>query len=139
MSPDAKRSRGTRPDPFARPLDHALERLRAHQLPYVGDAARLHVWRAVCPCCRVPNWMLTLRERGRGGAIDLRCAAGCKDAEVRAALERDPTEGRIEAAEARAADALELAEQAREIAVRALELAATAQGESSRVVIRAAA
>ena len=121
-----------RSNPFAQPLDHALERLRAHGLPYTGDERRLSTWRAVCPFCRVPDWTLTLREHGHGGSIDLRCAAGCAEHEIHGALDREPAETRIEAAEVRAAEALELAEQARDLAARALALAADAHHEPER-------
>ena len=119
-----------RRDPFARPLDHALERLRAHALPYRADVEHLTTWHAVCPACRVAAWTLLLREHGRGGSVALRCAAGCDEADIRTALERDPAEHQIETAEARAAEALTIAERARDLAARALELAATAQREA---------
>lgn len=80
----------------------------------------------------MPDWTLTLRERGRGGAIALRCAAGCADAEIHVALERDPAEARVEAAEAREAQAWEIAGQLRTLLVRALDLAADIQGEPPR-------
>ncbi len=118
-----------RRDPFARPLDHALERLRVHGLPHRADAERFNTWHAVCPSCRVPAWTLLLREHGHGGSIDLRCAAGCAEHDIRDALERDLAEARIEAADAKAAEALELAEDARDLAARALELAVRAYGE----------
>jgi hypothetical protein len=121
----------TRPDPFDYSLDRALERLRVHGLPYRGDPKHFNCWSAVCPFCRVPAWTLTLREHGRRGAIGLICAAGCTCAEIHAALEREPAEARIEAAEAKTAEVLDLAEQAREVAARALELAADGPGEPS--------
>lgn len=120
-------------------LDRTLERLRAHGLPYRWDIAHFHTWHAVCPSCRAPEWGLILREYRRGGALDLRCSAGCTSAEVHAALERDPAELRIEAAEARTADALKLAEQARAVAARAIELAVSAYGERAHARLRAAA
>ncbi len=119
-----------RPDPFARPLDRVLERLRAHGLPYRGDERHLSTWHAVCPFCRVPDWTLALREHGYGGSIALRCVAGCTEADIHRALEREPAEAGIENAEARAAEALELAEQARDLAARALALAAGEYGDS---------
>lgn len=119
-SPRARR------DPFARPLDRALERLRVHGLPHRADAEHFNTWHAACPSCRVPDWTLLLREHGRGGSIDLRCVAGCAEHEIRDALERNPAEARIEAADARAVEALELAEQARDLAARALALAVRA-------------
>lgn len=110
-----------RADPFDRPLDRALERLRTHGLPYRGDAARLNIWHAICPFCRAPAWALTLREHGHGGSIELRCAAGCDQVDIAAALDATPAAWRIEAAEARSAEALRLAEQARDVAERALD------------------
>jgi hypothetical protein len=80
----------------------------------------------------VPAWTLLLREHGHGGSIDLRCAAGCAEHEIRDALERHPPEARIEAADAKAAEALELAEEARDLAARALELVVRAYGEPER-------
>jgi hypothetical protein len=80
----------------------------------------------------VPDWTLTLREHGYGGALDLRCSAGCTGAEVRAALERDPADTRIEAAEARETQAWEIVEELRALLLRALELAADAQSEPTR-------
>jgi hypothetical protein len=121
--------RHRRSDPFAQPLDHALERLRAHGLPYKRDGRRLSTWHAVCPFCRVPNWTFTLREDGYGGAIALQCVAGCTEPEIQGALEREPAETRIEAAEIRAAEALELVEEARDLAARALKLAVRAHRE----------
>ena len=121
-----------RANPFDRPLDRALERLRAHRLPYRGDTTQFHTWHAVCPACRIPDWTLTLRERGHGGAVALRCGTGCADAEIHDALERDAAEVRIEAAEAREAQAWEIAEQLRTLLLRALELAAEAQREPAR-------
>ncbi len=77
----------------------------------------------------MPDWTLTLREPRHGGSIDLRCAAGCAEHDIRDALERHPAEARVETADARAAEALELAEEARDLAARALELAVRAYGE----------
>jgi hypothetical protein len=124
--------RAARRDPFARPLDHALERLRIHGLPHRADAEHVHTWHAVCPSCRVPAWTLLLREHSHGGSIDLRCAAGCAEHDIHGALERDPAEARIEAADARATEALELVEEARDLAARALELVVHAYGEPER-------
>lgn len=113
-----------------RPLDIALERLRCHGLPYHWDERHLSTWHAVCPFCRVPDWTLTLCEHGHGGSIDVRCVAGCAEPEIQAALYREPAETRIEAAEIRAVEALELAEQARDLAAQAL--AADAHHEPER-------
>jgi len=121
-------SRATRPDG---PLDHALERLRAHGLPYKADIARHDSWISTCPVCRPGSWSLRLREAGRGGAVTVMCAAGgCPSEQVLEALEREPIAPRIEAAEASARRAWEVAEQAREVAERALRLAARAVDRS---------
>jgi hypothetical protein len=119
-------SRHRRQDPADRPLDRALARIGAHGLPYRLDATRFDTWHAMCPYCRTPDWTLTIRERGRGGEIGLRCAAGCTDAEIRDALERDPADARIEAAETAASEAWAILEQLRTLATEALELAAGA-------------
>jgi hypothetical protein len=132
MRPGQRSQRG-RQDPFARPLDHALERLRAHGLPYRADPTRFDTWHAVCVFCRVGAWTLTLRERGVGGEINLRCAAGCSDGEIRQVLERHPADAQIEAAEAGTAEAWAITAQMREIAGRALELAVDAQRELSQL------
>jgi hypothetical protein len=73
-----------------RPLDISLERLRCHGLPYRWDERHLSTWHAVCPFCRVPDWTLTLRERGYGGSIALQCVAGCTEPEIQGALNLDP-------------------------------------------------
>lgn len=104
------------------PLDRALERLRMHQLPYKWDEEHLNTWHAVCVCCKTPAWTLTAREHGRGGQIDLRCSAGCDPADIATVLEREPAEEQIEAANLRAAAALRVAEQARDVAGHALDL-----------------
>jgi hypothetical protein len=124
--------RGASRNPFSRPLDRALERLRAHRLPHRGHPTRFDTWSAVCPACRTPDWTLTLRERGYGGVIDVRCVAGCTSAEIHGALERDPSEARVEAAEAREAQAWEIVEELRALLLRALELAIDAQSEPTR-------
>ncbi len=122
-SPRARR------DLFARPLDRALERLRVHGLPHRADAEHFNAWHAVCPSCRVPDWTLVLREHGHGRSIDLRCAAGCAEHDIRDALERNPADAQIEAGEIRAVEALGLAEEARDLAARALALAVRAYRE----------
>jgi hypothetical protein len=108
------------------PLDLALERLRVHRLPYRWSESDLKVWLATCPSCGAGGWELRIREGLRGGPITLICASGCSDADVRAALEREPVHPRIEAAELSAQEALDLADQARDIAARALNLQAAA-------------
>ena len=138
VSPTAKRSRTARPDPFARPLDHALERLRVHELPYRADVRRFDIWQSVCPSCLVGDWMLTVRERGLGGEINLRCAAGCGEIDIRRALERDPADARVEALEASADEAWAICENLREIAAAALDLASElAQQRAGRGAVAA--
>jgi hypothetical protein len=104
-----------RRDVFEQPLDAALLALRVAELPYQWTDD-LKVWRSVCPSCRAPEWGLTIREGYVGGPITLRCSSRCSDPEIRAAL----------AAAAHDIDpfALELAEEARDVAERALELIA---------------
>jgi len=115
------------------PLDRALECLRAHGLPYRGDEGCVDTWRSVCPSCRVAAWTLTIREHGRGGAIDLRCSAGCDPADVARSLEQDPLAPLLEAEQLRAAEALDLAGHARDVASRALALASHSIDHELRV------
>jgi hypothetical protein len=133
VAPSAKRSRAFRPDSFARPLDHALERLRTHVLPYRAHAHRFDTWQAVCQSCLVADWTLTLRECGVGGELDVRCSAGCPEDEVRRALERHPADARVEAAEASAAESWAITARLRDVAGRALELAVEAQSELAQL------
>lgn len=117
MSLDSRSSRRRR-DVFAQPLDATLLALRVAGLPYQWTDD-LKVWRSVCASCRAPEWGLTIREGRYGGPIAVRCSSGCSDAEIRAALdaaahEIDPY-------------ALDLAEQTRDVAARALQLAADAE------------
>jgi hypothetical protein len=131
----AERSRRRRQDPAERPLDRLLGRILAHGLLYRADAARDNIWHALCPCCRAPQWTLTIRERGRGGGIQLRCATGCSERQIHDALEREPVDARVEAAEAREAEAWALTAQMRQIAARALELALDTQREVARLTV----
>ncbi len=48
-----------RPDPFDRPLDAMLERLRVHAIRYQWHADQLDRWDTTCPICVEPA---TLRE-----------------------------------------------------------------------------
>jgi hypothetical protein len=104
----AKSSR--RPDPFDRPLDACLERLRVHGIPYRPDFAEIDRWIARCPVCADE---LLLHEPYRGSAITVRCGGGCHESRIvegLAAAPRRPDEG------------LDIAEQASDIAHNALEL-----------------
>jgi hypothetical protein len=103
------------------PLDIALAKLSAHGLPYRWDERDLKVWTAACPSCRSGGWDLRIRESRRGGPITMICANGCAD--VAEALDREPIHPRIEEAERSAEQAWLVAQAARAIAARALELA----------------
>ena len=74
------------------PLDLALAALNGHGLVYRWGAHDLKVWEASCPACLSGGWDLRIRESKRGGPISLFCASGCSDAEIRAALDREPVE-----------------------------------------------
>ncbi len=130
-SAPSRRDRSSqRPDPFARPLDALLQRLREAGLPYYWSQTDLKIWKAVCPSCRAPEWGLSVRESYVGGQVTVRCAGGCSDGEIRTALD----------AAAREVDpyALELAVQARDIAEAALALgAAHAKGQSPELRVAA--
>jgi hypothetical protein len=102
-------------------LDLALEYLRGHGLCYRWTEDDLRVWEAVCPACRHPSWGLRIRETVRGDPISLVCSAGCSGQVIREALEAEPVHEQIE-------QALQLADEARDVAARALELAASAHG-----------
>ena len=95
------------------PLDLALDRLRAHRLPYKW--VKEGVWESICPACRAPEWGLRLREPTRGGPITLRCAARCEEKKILAALLAEPVDERGQAA-------LGLAEEASRVAHEALGL-----------------
>ena len=114
----------SRPEYEPGSLDLALEYLRGHELPYKWHETDLYLWEAVCPACITPEWGLTLREPVKFGPISVRCKSGCSAEQIKQALEREPIRPQIEAAEAEAAEAWQVAEQTSEIAHRALELAA---------------
>jgi hypothetical protein len=64
-----------------------------------------------------------MREPFPGGPVSLDCTAdGCADPAIRWAFSADPLQWHVDALEAELADALDLADQAREVAARALEL-----------------
>jgi hypothetical protein len=107
-------------------MDLLLARLIVHRLPHREDLAREDTIVTCCPVCAGGSWALRVRERGRGGVGELaiRCANGCDSQEILKRLERDPADLRIEEAERREAEAWRLADQARAIAARALELVA---------------
>jgi hypothetical protein len=106
--PSHKSSR--RADPFARPLDATLERLRVHGIPYRGDYSDIDRWLTSCPVCAEE---LLLHEPYLGAPVTVRCASQCHESRIVAAL----------AAEPHSQDAgLDLAEGVSEIAHRALDL-----------------
>jgi hypothetical protein len=108
----------------ARPLDGMLQDLRRLGLGYIWSLGDLCVWEAVCPCCR--RWGLKLREPFPGGPVGLDClASGCDDAAIRWAFTADPLAWRVAELERALGDALALAEDARDIAARAVELLTT--------------
>jgi hypothetical protein len=99
-----------RPDPFSRPLDAVLERLRVLRLGYRPHPDDLERWIATCPICG--NEMI-LRENYVGAAVTVICGHGCHETRIVAALAAEPRcydEGPA------------LAEDASDIAHRALEL-----------------
>lgn len=102
-----------RPDPFDRPLDTLLERLRAHGIGYMWHADQLDRWDTSCPICGEP---MTLREPYKGAAVAIRCDNGCHESRMVAALATEPN---------RRDEGLDLAEAASEIAQRALKLVET--------------
>jgi hypothetical protein len=103
------------------PLDEALFNLRRLGLFYRWSIDDIRAWEAVCPCCR--QWPLRLREPYRDGPVSLDCrGGGCEDGAIRWAFTADPLQWRVEDLETQLADALMLAEQARDVAGRALEL-----------------
>jgi hypothetical protein len=118
----------TRRDVFLQPLDAALLALRVAELPYQWTDD-LKVWRSVCPSCRAPEWGLTIREGYHGGPITLRCSSRCSDHEIRAALE----------AAAHDVDpfALAIAEDARDVAERALDLRAAQVIDNNTLAVAA--
>jgi hypothetical protein len=98
------------PDPFDRPLDAMLERLRVHDIRYEWHTDQLDRWDLSCPICAAST---TLREPYKGAAVTVRCDGGCHESRILAAL----------AAEPHGYDAgLELAEAVSALAWRALEL-----------------
>jgi hypothetical protein len=100
-----------RPDPFDRPLDATLERLRILGLPYRPHFAHVDRWVAVCPCCQGE---LHLREPFVGSAVTVSCDGGCHESRIVAALAAEPPNYDV---------GLSLAEEASDIAHRALEIA----------------
>jgi hypothetical protein len=81
--------RSRRPDPFDRPLDALLERMRWHKLIYRWDIRDLTVWHAPCPVC---GGCLALRlvERYVGGPVSITCVNDCHESRIVAALAAAP-------------------------------------------------
>jgi hypothetical protein len=99
-----------RPDPFDRPLDATLERLRVHRIAYRPHYADIDRWITSCPICAEE---LVLHEPYIGSPVTVRCASLCHEQRIVAALAAEPP---------RFDEGLALAEGASEIAHRALEL-----------------
>jgi hypothetical protein len=99
-----------RADPFDRPLDCLLERLRFHELAYRPKHDDIERWITSCPIC---GEELLLHEPFVGSAVTVRCAGSCHETRI---------VGRLAAEFCRPDLALELAEQVSRVAHRALEL-----------------
>lgn len=93
-----------------RPLDALLERLRWHELAYRPHHDDVERWIATCPSCG--NEMV-LREAYPGAPVTVICGHGCHESRIVAALAAEPRPDD---------EGLALAEDASEIAHRALEL-----------------
>lgn len=99
----------------AGPLDWAIDRLRWHDCPVWPVLERGDQWTSVCPLCRCA---LTLREHGDPLDAPLPCSITCS---ARCPEDAIKTRLRAEPADARVAEALELAAQHRDEAARALQ------------------
>jgi hypothetical protein len=121
--------RAVRPDAT---LDLALFNLRRLGLPYVWRDDDLRRWDALCPTCR--KWPLVLFEAHRGASVTLTCeGGGCDPGAVAWSLSADPLQWHVDALEAELADALNLADHARDVAHQALELAAARVGREAQL------
>ncbi|HEY4429235.1 MAG TPA: hypothetical protein VGN08_13615 [Solirubrobacteraceae bacterium] len=79
-----------RADPFERPLDALLERLRVHSIAYRPDFEAVDRWRTSCPCC---SGELILHEPYVGSAVVVRCVEGeCHESRIVDALAARPLE-----------------------------------------------
>jgi outer membrane murein-binding lipoprotein Lpp len=116
-------------------LDELLVRVRSHGLPYEADRRDLHLYRAVCPACRVADYTLLIRERRDG--IRLACAAGCSEREVLAALNADPLQSRVVELEAQVEQLLSMVEAARDLAGRAIDMARASQDNTPALRVAA--
>lgn len=77
--------------PHEHPADVVLEALRRASFDYRSIEAGIWSWQAQCPVCRASDGRRTLRisETGAiGSPVSLRCANGCREDEVLAALTR---------------------------------------------------
>ncbi len=74
--------------PADRPADIILTALRRVGLDYRVAETGSWAWKATCPVCRFEvRRTLRICETGPvGSAISLRCANGCREAEILAAL-----------------------------------------------------
>jgi len=109
MTAESKANR--RPDPFDRPLDATLERLRVHSLAYRPHFDLVDAWLATCP---IDGEELLLHEPYVGAAVTILCAGGCHESRIVHGLAAEPSYSSIQG--------LDLAEDVSSIAHRALEL-----------------
>jgi len=78
-------------DPFDRPADAVLWALRRRGLDYRLTGSGSWRWVASCPSCTRERPALLIHEHGPlGGPVSLRCANGCTEARILAALADDP-------------------------------------------------
>jgi hypothetical protein len=80
----------SRPDPFDRPLDALLERIRWHGLDHTGDPEAIDAWVAPCPVCGCGRPALRFVERYVGGPVSITCVSGCHETRIVAALAAAP-------------------------------------------------
>lgn len=99
-----------RSDPFDRPLDAMLERLRVHGITYGRPGTEIDRWVTSCAVCGQP---MMLHEPYLGSPVTVRCSAGCHESRVVRALAAEPH---------RYDEGLDLAEDASAAAWRALDL-----------------
>ena len=100
--PPGRQSRSAgRRDPFDRPLDALLERMRWHSLEYRPHPGHVDRWVADCPVCDAQWPALELVEHPSvarpllaeefvGGPVSAICMNGCHESRIIAALAATP-------------------------------------------------
>jgi hypothetical protein len=87
-----------RTDPFSRPLDQVLLKLRElwPDQTYQANPDKLNVWFSRCPFCRTePVFTLEITEEGNedgdrpGGQVSFTCLRGCDERLIRLAFGLD--------------------------------------------------